>query len=72
MRSLLLVPLATAANLQGWLLLDRRISTATPPLEIELARTIANQSAIAIQNARLFAETRRLTTDLKNGGGAYR
>ncbi len=64
-RSLLLVPLATAANLQGWLLLESSDIYRYTASEIELARTIANQSAIAIQNARLFAETRRLTTDLE-------
>ncbi|TLN15966.1 GAF domain-containing protein, partial [bacterium] len=64
-RSLLLVPLATAASLQGWLLLTSPDVYRYTPSEIELARTIANQSAIAIQNASLFAETRRLTTDLE-------
>lgn len=64
-RSLLMVPLATAANLQGWLLLESPDIYRYTASEIELARTIANQSAIAIQNARLFAETRRLTTDLE-------
>ena len=36
------------------------------PEEVELARTIVNQGAIALQNARLFAETRSLTEDLEN------
>jgi PAS domain S-box-containing protein len=64
-RSMLVVPLATAASLQGWLLLQSPEIYRYTPSEIELARTIANQSAIAIQNASLFAETRRLTTDLE-------
>ncbi len=64
-RSLLVVPLVTAGSLQGWLLLESREDYRYTPSEIELARTIANQSAIAIQNARLFAETRHLTTDLE-------
>ncbi|MFC1878465.1 GAF domain-containing protein [Chloroflexota bacterium] len=33
--------------------------------ELELARTISNQIAIAMQNARLFDETRSLTEDLE-------
>jgi PAS domain S-box-containing protein len=33
--------------------------------EIELARTISNQVAIALQNALLFEETRKLTADLE-------
>lgn len=35
------------------------------PEEIELARTIANQVATALQNARLFEETRTLTEQLE-------
>lgn len=64
-RSLMLVPLATAASMQGWLLLESPDIYRYTAAEIELARTIANQSAIAIQNSRLFAETRRLTEDLE-------
>ncbi|GAP13812.1 protein containg PAS domain S-box [Longilinea arvoryzae] len=64
-QSLLVVPLVTAGSLQGWLLLESQREYRFSPPEIELARTIANQSAIAIQNARLFAETRHLTTDLE-------
>lgn len=33
--------------------------------ELELARTITNQLAISLQNARLYEETRRLTSDLE-------
>lgn len=64
-RGMLLVPLVSAASLQGWLLLASQGERRYSPSEIELARTIANQSAIAIQNARLFAETRHLTADLE-------
>lgn len=64
-RAVLIVPLISGANLHGWLALlsekEQRFSLA----EIELARTICNQAAAAIQNARLFAETRRLTEDLE-------
>ncbi len=35
------------------------------PEEVELARTISNQVAIALQNARLFEETRSLTETLE-------
>jgi len=34
--------------------------------EVELARTISNQVAIAVQNARLFAETRNFSVELEN------
>ncbi len=64
-RAMLVVPLISGANLHGWLALlserDERFSLS----EIELARTICNQAAVAMQNARLFAETHRLTEDLE-------
>lgn len=65
MRSLLLVPLASAQTLHGWIALayadERRLASA----EIELARTICNQAATALQNARLYAETHALKEDLE-------
>jgi len=64
-RSLLVVPFVSGSVLQGWYLIyGVRDYRYTLP-EIELARTICNQAAIAVQNARLFAETRRLTEDLE-------
>ena len=51
--------------MQGWFLIYRTQEYRYTLPEIELARTMCNQSAIAIQNARLFAETRRLTADLE-------
>ncbi len=63
--SLLVVPMVTAMTLHGWLMIqtDREYSFSTP--EIELARTMSNQTAISTQNARLYAETRSLTADLE-------
>ncbi len=63
--SLMVVPLLSAENLLGWLLLGSAKETRFTPQEMELALTICNQAATAIQNARLFAETRSLTADLE-------
>ncbi|MCD4671579.1 MAG: GAF domain-containing protein, partial [Anaerolineaceae bacterium] len=64
-RSILIVPLLAGANFEGWLFLHRNEPHRHNPAEIELARTIANQAAIAVQNALLFRETRRLTRNLE-------
>ncbi len=63
--SLLIVPLITGNDLRGMLLLQTdQVYRFTLP-EIELALTISNQTAIAIQNASLYAETRQLTEELE-------
>lgn len=64
-RSLLIVPLLVGVNFEGWLFLQRKEVHRYSPAEIELARTVANQAAIAVQNALLFQETRRLTRNLE-------
>lgn len=64
-QSLLIVPLIAANTLHGWILLQKRETYRFAVAEIELARTVANQAAIAIQNARLFEETRSLTEFLE-------
>jgi len=63
--SLLMVPLMAGSNLYGWFWLQNQKPYRYSAAEIELARTISNQASVAIQNARLFAETRRLTEDLE-------
>ena len=64
--SLLALPLVSGVDTLGLLFahVDRTYNFS--PEEVELARTIVNQGAIALQNARLFAETRSLTEDLEN------
>lgn len=64
-QSLLIVPLLSGSNLLGWVWLQTTVLYRFSAQEIELARTICNQAAIAIQNAHLFAETRSLTEDLE-------
>lgn len=58
--SLLVVPIVYGTNLHGWLMLMNADERRYTPSEIELARTITNQAGIAVQNARLFVETRSL------------
>ena len=64
-KSLLLVPLATREEIIGLLALDytteaRRFSS----WQVELATTIGNQVAMAIENARLYARQKRRAVQL--------
>ncbi len=63
-RSLLALSLATGSELHGVVLAHTNHPYRFNADEIGLARTICNQAAIAIQNARLYAETRSLTNEL--------
>ncbi|PWH14065.1 MAG: hypothetical protein DDG59_13430 [Anaerolineae bacterium] len=63
--SLLALPLATAETLHGVVLIYSSSSERVAAEKMELARTVINQAAVALQNARLYAETRRLTEDLE-------
>jgi len=55
-RSVLAVPLLRENNLLGALAVNKKDSGAFDPQVIELLKTFAAQSALAIQNARLFRE----------------
>jgi signal transduction histidine kinase len=55
-RSILAVPLTRDNQLIGGLAVNRKTAGAFDPQVIELLKTFAAQSAIAIQNARLFRE----------------
>jgi signal transduction histidine kinase len=55
-RSLLAVPLMSEDEVVGALVVNRRVPGEFPPGTVELLRTFATQSALAIQNARLFSE----------------
>ncbi len=56
-KSVLIVPLIVGGQLLGNLTIDQGERARFQPGEIELAQTIANQTATAIQNARLYDET---------------
>jgi signal transduction histidine kinase/putative methionine-R-sulfoxide reductase with GAF domain len=55
-RALLAVPLVREGHLLGGLTVIRKATGAFAPEVIDLLRTFATQSALAIQNARLFRE----------------
>jgi signal transduction histidine kinase/CHASE3 domain sensor protein len=55
-RALLAVPLLRDETLIGGLVLCRKAPGAFAPETVELVQTLANQSVLAIQNARLFQE----------------
>jgi GAF domain-containing protein/nitrogen-specific signal transduction histidine kinase len=64
-RSLLVLPLATGNDLHGLLFIHHRLPDQFIPEEIDLARTISNQAAVAVQNAALFQETQWLFAETR-------
>lgn len=64
-RSVLFVPLIFSTNVTGWLMLESNHLRRFLPEEIELAQTLTNQAAAAIQNARMIEETRLLKGEIE-------
>ena len=64
-RSLLAVPLMREDRILGALVVRRRSPGEFPQSTIELVETFASQSALAIQNARLFQELALKTNELE-------
>ncbi len=65
-QALLLLPMVARGQTIGLVELERRQNTRPfAPNEIRLAQAIANQAAVAIQNARLYEEIRRFTEELE-------
>jgi two-component system, NtrC family, sensor kinase len=64
-RALLAVPLVREEHLLGGLTVIRKTTGAFAPEVIELLRTFATQSALAIQNARLFLEIEEKSRELE-------
>ncbi|MCI0520213.1 MAG: GAF domain-containing protein [Chloroflexi bacterium] len=64
-RSILISTLATGQEAHGVLIVHSDRAHRFSPEEVGLARTISNQASIAIQNARLYAETRTLSQELE-------
>jgi PAS domain S-box-containing protein len=64
-KSMLALPLASGDKTDGLFLIHKDERHRFTPGEIELALTISNQAAVALQNARLFDETRRFTAELE-------
>jgi GAF domain-containing protein len=64
-RSLLAVPLLREDRLLGGLVVNRMRAGGFAPEVIELLKTFATQSALAIQNARLFREIEQKSRELE-------
>jgi signal transduction histidine kinase len=64
-RSVLIVPLVLANRVLGTLVLMRRRDSEFPKRTIDLMQTFANQSGLAIQNARLFREIEEKSRQLE-------
>ena len=64
-RALLAVPLVREDHVIGALIVNRKVPGEFPPEVIELLRTFATQSALAIQNARLFREIETKSRELE-------
>jgi GAF domain-containing protein len=64
-RAMLVVPLLRETHLLGGLVLNRRAAGAFDDGVVALVKTFATQSAIAIQNARLFREIERKSRELE-------
>src|SRR5207249_3012137 len=66
-RSLLAVPQLREDHLLGGLVVYRNTAGAFAPQAIELLQTFATQSALAIQNARLFRQIEEKSRELEAG-----
>jgi signal transduction histidine kinase len=64
-RAILAVPMVREGKLIGCLVVSRNRPGEFPPATIELLRTFASQSALAIQNARLFHEIENKSRELE-------
>ncbi len=67
-RAILSVPLLREDQIIGSLSLNRKAPGAFPPEVIDLLKTFATQSALAIQNARLFREIEAKSRELEVAG----
>jgi GAF domain-containing protein len=64
-RALLAVPLLREARIVGGLVVSRRTPGAFAPEVVSMLKTFATQSALALQNARLFREIAEKGTQLE-------
>jgi GAF domain-containing protein/anti-sigma regulatory factor (Ser/Thr protein kinase) len=64
LHSALIVPLVVPERILGAMVLQRRAAGEFPPETVRLMQTLASQSVLAIQNARLFREIADKTEQL--------
>jgi two-component system, NtrC family, sensor kinase len=69
LRAVLIVPLLRDDRVEGALVLTRAEPGLFAPREIELVQTFADQAVIAIQNARLFEQTKEALRKLEVRSG---
>ncbi|MBP7687791.1 MAG: GAF domain-containing protein, partial [Thermoflexales bacterium] len=62
-RSMLLVPLSAAGQLIGVLSVDKLVPNGFTNTDLVVLSTLADQAAVAIENARLFEESQRRLQD---------
>jgi GAF domain-containing protein len=67
-RALLIAPLVRGQEVVGMLVVRRRTPGAFPQNTIDLIKTFAAQSVLAIQNARLFHEIEEKSRELELAG----
>ncbi len=65
LRAVLVVPMLREGRVVGTLSVSRRTTGSYPPEVVELLQTVAAQSTLAIQNARLFREIERKSHELR-------
>jgi len=65
-RSLLAIPLLSEDEVVGALVVNRRVPGEFPPRVVDLLRRFGTQSALAIQNARLFREIEDKSRELES------
>ncbi|MGD9092047.1 MAG: GAF domain-containing protein, partial [Anaerolineales bacterium] len=59
------IPLIASGEVSGVIALQKTEADYYTPENIYMATTFAGQAAVALENARLYGETRRLTVDLE-------
>jgi signal transduction histidine kinase/HAMP domain-containing protein len=64
-RALLVIPLLREEHILGGLVVNRKAPGEFPVEVVNLLKTLATQSALAIQNARLFGEIEEKTRELE-------
>src|SRR6266542_6149969 len=57
-RTVLMVPMLQAGQVVGVITAARKEPTPFPPRQVELLQTFADQAVIAVENVRLFSETK--------------
>jgi GAF domain-containing protein/sensor histidine kinase YesM len=65
LRSALIVPLVGPERVLGVIVLQRRATGEFPPETVRLMQTLASQSVLAIQNARMFRELAQKSEELE-------